>query len=286
MTAKDKERLCDALRGVVNIGPSMDPMATLAALQRPQTATAADVPGILRKVETVKNHLYEAATVRTMMYVEKALSREELFRLAYVPFVIAELVWDYADTIINTASRLDCPDTRRICRAIRKLKQEYDRTRYHFIGDEERAREMDNAEIFEDIIAGHVSQMMMHIRLAMDNDTPDLLPDWRTMLTAVHQCRVLSQALMLYTSEQEARTARRIGKPIGRILPPQSYALHDLLPEFFGDMPPGKRLTETLNQYARTFAARMGAMEFNDTTKGQEKVDVSDFSSKKSSKIQ
>ena len=67
---------------------------------------------------------------------------------------------------------------------------------------------------------------------------------------------------MIYTRAQEEKVSRRIHRRIHRILPPECYALHELVPEYFGDMPPTPRLRTTLRQYARTFAAQMGRMEF------------------------
>ena len=262
MKTADKDRLCAALMGVVELTPTLDPAQTLNALRQPQNIKPEDVPAMLDRVEKVKNHLYEASQMRTMMLVEQKLSREELFRLAYVPFVVAELVWDYADTVVCTSARLGSRATRNLSRMVRRLRERYDHTRYRFIGPAERNREVDNSLIFEETIKNHSDQLLMHIRLAMKNETPNLLPEWRTMFTAVYQCHVLSRALMVYTTDQEAKVSKRIGHHIHRMLPPECYALDELLPEYFGDMPPSQSFTKILEQYSRTFAAQMSRMEF------------------------
>lgn len=53
----------------------------------------------LRKVEKA----YEESEEEKL---SKILDQDTLFRFAYIPFVIANLAWDYADTIILMASQL------------------------------------------------------------------------------------------------------------------------------------------------------------------------------------
>lgn len=52
----------------------------------------------------------------------KLLGEDGLFRFGYVPFVIGELAWDYADTVVDLASLMKLTKVRSLCRAVKNLR--------------------------------------------------------------------------------------------------------------------------------------------------------------------
>lgn len=188
---------------------------------------------------------------------------EELFRFAYVPFVIAELVWDYADTVLSIARR--CTATNKLRRAIIEARKEYDSLRKQFIDKNNRDREIENMYVFENGVKRIADQMLLNIHLDIDSEYPDLEPQERSMLVAVYQCHVFSKALIRYTQRQSARIEKKTGFPLGKILPDSYYIMDRLIPEYIGDKPASKRLKDLLKQYIVSLSTQMGLIVLDDT---------------------
>lgn len=53
------------------------------------------------------------------------IDEDLLFRFGYVPFVIAEVAWDYIDTIFDLAYILKIKETRKVNRALKDLRSDY-----------------------------------------------------------------------------------------------------------------------------------------------------------------
>lgn len=222
------------------------------------------IDDLLDNIESEQNARAEMREIAHRERIDKMFNREELFRFAYVPFVIAELVWDYADTVIIMAKSLNNPSTRRLSRAIRNARTDYDRLRHQYIDNENRERELENGYVFEDGIKRITNQMLMNIRIDINSEYPALNDDSRDLLIAVHQCNIMSKALLLYLDNQSARIAKRVGHSIGKMLPPSYYVMHKLIPEFIGDKPASAQFNKLMNEYVKTLATQMALVELND----------------------
>lgn len=202
--------------------------------------------------------------------IDKMFNREELFRFAYVPFVIAELVWDYADTVIIMSQNLGNPATRRLSRAIRNARTDYDRLRHQYIDEEHREREIENGYVFEEATKRITAQMMLNVRIDINSEYPALNDKSRDLLLAVYQCHITSRALLRYLDRQSERIAKRVGHSIGKMLPPAYYIMDKLIPEFIGDKPASAHFRKLMNDYIDTFATQMALVELNDITDNQQ----------------
>lgn len=58
-------------------------------------------------------------------HLSEEIDEELLFCFGYVPFVIAEVAWDYIDTIFNLSAILGISETKKICRALKNLRSDY-----------------------------------------------------------------------------------------------------------------------------------------------------------------
>lgn len=197
--------------------------------------------------------------------LEKMFSREELFRFAYVPFVIAELVWDYADTVIIMSQQLGNTATRRLSRVIREARREYDSLRYRFIDKDQRERELKNGYVFEQATKRIMSQLVLNVRINISAEYPNLDEDSRELLLAVYQCHITSRALLRYLDWQSAKVSKRIGHSIGKMLPPSYYVMDKLIPEYIGDKPASERFRKLMNDYIDTFATQMALVGLENT---------------------
>ncbi|MCM1075976.1 MAG: hypothetical protein NC411_01285 [Bacteroides sp.] len=198
------------------------------------------------------------------MQLSKRLDSETLFRFAYVPFVIAKLVWDYADTVLTIVSQLRPEKTKPLSRAVKELHREYEQIRAPYIDKKHEQSEEDNMVVFEDGVADIMRQLVLNIQCDLKSEYPDINEDYLILLIAVYQCDITLRALLLYTQRQADRIAKRLNKNVGRILPRPMYALRDIIIEFVGDMPVSEKFGKLKRQYIETFATQMALIELNE----------------------
>lgn len=227
-------------------------------------ASAESIDKLLDNIERSQRRREELLERQNRDALDEIFTREELFRFAYVPFVIAELVWDYADTVILLARRLNDPSARRLSRAIRQARTDYDRLRRRHIDAAHRANEVENGYLFEEATSRITAQMALNLRLDIDREYPDLGEDSRNLLQAVYQCHITSRALLRYLDRQSQRVAERVGHSIGKMLPHSYYVMDRLIPEFVGDKPASPRFRELMSRYVDTFANQIALVELND----------------------
>lgn len=226
--------------------------------------SAGSIDELLDGIERSQRRRDELLERQNRDALNEMFTRDELFRFAYVPFVIAELVWDYADTVILLAKRLRQPATRRLSRAIRDARADYDRQRRRYIDAAHRHNEVENGYVFEEATSRITAQMTLNLRLDIGREYPDLGEDSRNLLQAVYQCHITSRALLRYLDRQSQRVAERVGHSIGKMLPPSYYVMDRLIPEFAGDKPASPRFAELMNRYIDTFANQIAFVELND----------------------
>lgn len=198
----------------------------------------------------------------------KLLSKEDLFRFAYIPFVIAELVWDYADTVMDMAALLKLKETRHLGRRIKELYREYKRVHDRFIDQEHNEGELHNMYVYEDEVKHIFNTYQINLQCDLRHEYPDLSEDTISYLVAIYQCHVTLQSLLLYTKKQEARLAEIVKHPVGHFLPPQVYELSRLILEYAGDSPASDKFNTLQDKYIKTFATQMALIELNDTSEG------------------
>lgn len=111
--------------------------------------------------------------------LSEILDSETLMRFAYVPFVVAQLAWDYADTILNETCILRLHQTKKLCRAVRELKRRYDIVRDEFTNHAHRDSEIDNMYVFEDGVGDLFSLYLNNIEIDLNSEYPQLEADYR-----------------------------------------------------------------------------------------------------------
>lgn len=196
--------------------------------------------------------------------ISRLIDKDTLFRFAYVPFVIAQLVWDYADTILTTAAWLKISETKKLCRAVRELRRDYDRIHSAHIDAKHEASEVSNMYVFEDGVAGITKQLLLNIKIDLKSEYPDLDADHLSFLIAVYQCDITLKSLLLYTRKQTERIAKKIERNVGNILPESIYKLDKLILEFVGDKPVSNRFRKLKQQYIETFATQIALIEMTE----------------------
>ena len=263
MTPAQKKRLGELMMNDIINQP--DPCQTmrfeqiasqLQVLQGVAPTRPSTIEEILDGIEHLQAERAAEKEDRTMRLVEQMFDREELFRFAYVPFVIAELVWDYADTVIIMSRHLNNPATRKLSRAIRDARRDYDSLRRQHIDAEHRERELENGYIFEDAVNDITSQLLLNVRLDIKSEYPQLNDESRD----------LSRALLKYIDKQLRAASKRIGSTVGDILPSSYYIMDKLIPEYIGDKPASERFKKLMGQYIDTLATQIALIGLNDAS--------------------
>lgn len=206
----------------------------------------------------------EAEMMEGIRHIQSRVSNEELFRAAYIPFVVGRLVWDYADTIIDLCILMRISETKGLCRTIRRLKQEYDQCRAAFIDQRYEDSEERNMYVYERYVADKMSLLLVNLKATIKTQHPDLIPAHHDLLVAVYQCRVLLKSVLRYSARQTAKIAKKLGWALGEMLPSQFRALDGIVLEFAGDCRLAGDWPEREEQFIATFANQMALIGMTD----------------------
>lgn len=204
--------------------------------------------------------------------VKEVFSREELFYIAYVPFVIGELVWDYADTVTLLAAELKIDATKPLCRLIKKASKEYHREQRECLKRDYSEMELNNAYVYEDGVAHIVNQFMVNLHHDLKREYPELGSGWVNLITAVYQCWLTYRALKSFMGKQRDKVYNRTGMNMSFILPKQFFILERLVPAFLGDKPASERFAKLMGQYVATLANQIALVDMEEMRGAKELI--------------
>lgn len=233
-------------------------------------------PADRKKLENRHRQLKEMETQIEQMREQKLseiLDQETLIRFAYVPFVVAQLAWDYADTIVNLASILRLHPTKKLCRSVRELKRQYDIVRDEFTNHAHRDSEIDNMYVFEDGVSDLFSLYLKNIEFDLKKEYPDLDGEYRSYLLAIYQCHIVLQSIYRYAEMQTKKIEKIVGHQIGDVLPKELRRLDILVMAFVGDNPISAKFDAQQKTYAQCLANRMTLIELNDVDKEKDSAE-------------
>lgn len=196
--------------------------------------------------------------------LSKILDRETLFRFAYVPFVIAKLAWDYADTITTMAAFYKLSEDKRLCREVKRLKCEYDRERSPYIDMAHQQSEEDNMYVFEDGVNDLFKLYFLNIDTDIKAAHPELDDEQVTYLKAIYQCHIVLKAIYEYVKMQTIKIEKIVGHTIGDILPKQLRQLDKYVLEFAKGRTISPKFECQQEIYIKSLANRMALIELND----------------------
>lgn len=191
----------------------------------------------------------------------KQLGDDNLFRFGYVPFVISELAWDYADTVIDLTVIMKLNKVKPLCRAVKNLRADYLRLHNAHIDKQHHESEKRNMIVFEEGVKQIFNLYIVNLKCDLKSEYPELSSDSIEYLTAIYQCWIVIKSLLLYASRQTEKVAKIVGHPIGDIIPIQVRKLADLILAFTGDSPVSKRFEKTQETYIQTLATQIALIE-------------------------
>lgn len=196
--------------------------------------------------------------------IKSTLTRDELLRFGYVPFVVARLVWDYADTIIDICIQMRLAETKQLSRTVRKLKTEYDRTRLPYIDKQREDNEECGMLIIEEAVKSNANLYYADLKCQVQHEYPELYTDYRYLIFAVYQCRLLLKALLAYAEKQRAHIAEKMGWNIKSVLPHAIKVLEPIIIEFTGDKRLSQEWDKTEEAFVEAVATQIGLIQLTD----------------------
>lgn len=203
----------------------------------------------------------------TLVDIAKGLSREEIYRVAYLPFVVAEVMWDYADTLCNIGAILrheqsdkDCRSMKLLSRAVRTLRREYEQGRAAYIDAVQREVETTHMIEFQEGLRSYFTSL----RASIENDIHRRYGEIRRsnliLLLAVYEAIVVYRALLKYADWADRLIEKKCGRARHSIIPDEITRLGSLLPQYAGDcvLPTN---TPEMNLWRDTLCNKIHAIE-------------------------
>jgi hypothetical protein len=127
------------------------------------------------------------------------MSRNQLFRVAYIPFVMANVVVDWADTICNQAAAAQLKETKKLSREIRSCIREYEQSRQIHCLAQYREKEDNHAiELQEAWFGKYFSELNTELQNHIRYCYPSLSTDMRYLFVSCYTCMIILQALEDY----------------------------------------------------------------------------------------
>lgn len=197
--------------------------------------------------------------------LREKLSEEEAFSITYVPFSIAEVAWDYVDSIFNFVQYMRLEETKKLCRSIRELRREYDRKRFKVIDDSMRQSEISNAILFQEELKDFFGAMHKKFNDSMRVSFPDLDYDHVMMLSAVYGCDTVLDALFHYAALQQYKVSAILGYEIAPILPQELKTLRSCVSKFYGSYTPSDKTLNGSWQWVEELVQYMNDISINET---------------------
>lgn len=173
----------------------------------------------------------------TKQDLSELLDQDTFLRFGYVPFVIAEVAWDYADTAIDIAILMRLSPTKKLCRYIRELRREYLAFKRKYFDSSHLDSEEENMELFIDELSKFFNDRFHSYVDGLVASYPDLDYDSKMLISEAYLCKFVLKALFKYMDYMTAKVENIVQHPIGRLLPTSVNRLSDVILEFAGDSP-------------------------------------------------
>lgn len=189
------------------------------------------------------------------------LDKGTQFAINYVPFVIAELAWDYADTITQLSANLKLgKEAKRLSREIYSLRQEYNSCRTPDIGKKRHNSEVENMYIFEDGTQGITDKLIANLRCRLHSfDKASAL-----YLMAVWQCEIMLRALFRYCRRIVDKISAKENHEIDNPLPEHVSSLLAIVTACQKVISDAPDIEDIKKQYIEVYANQIALVGFNE----------------------
>lgn len=190
----------------------------------------------------------------TIEEIKSKIDKETLFLFSFVPFVIAEIAWDYADSCINLAILLRIYETKRLSRRIRELRREYDWKRSR-MDPGSRKIETENMLAFQEDYKEFFSHLHHNIQEQINATYPGQCFDMQLLISGAYSCAVVLRSVFKYVDIMQNKIAALLGiTAVGSIIVSELRELEKIIIQFAGEESIGgdNKFPTSLNPYVDT----------------------------------
>ena len=192
------------------------------------------------------------------------IDEETHLRYGYVSFVIAEVAWDYVDSVLDMACILRRRELRRLCRTIKQIREDYLWWRRKFSGQAHLDNEEENMLTFQEDLNEFFSGMYHTHTDKLKQKYPDIDSEYIMMIATAYMSIIVFDALFKYVRYMEGIVIKKVGHPIGKILPKHLRQIATLMPEFAGDCPIKSEFERTRPFFVDTLVTQIKSIELFD----------------------
>lgn len=160
--------------------------------------------------------------------------QRDLFRMAFKLYTLGALAWDYASTVLDISAQMRISELKKLSRAIREIKLDYDRMRQRDLDSDHIRKEWELAELFESINSDNFRTLTQGLRNEIYNVNSELKEDYVLLVEAVQIAMTVLDTMKLFASQCD-KLIQNYYTASHSILPDHFRKLSILLPEYAGD---------------------------------------------------
>ena len=138
--------------------------------------------------------------------------------MGLIPYVIAEIAWDYADSCVNIAAIHKLSEYKTVCRRIRELRTVYERHHSQFTVNNQRAFETENMIKFQEDYADFFERLHSNIKHEITTNTQTTDKDCVMLEVCAYSCIVAIKAMRNYIVAIEDKVTKMLGRSLGGTL--------------------------------------------------------------------
>lgn len=159
----------------------------------------------------------------------------KFFRYFYLPFVMYEVFWDYADTIYNMAAQMKLCECKKLGRTIKQIRQEYDWMRRKYLDNTHCEHEQNHMEIFQEICGEEIGTELKLIKWKIRHENLNFTKQQVEFYSFVFLTLALWKAVVMYSAVCDKEIEQIWQQRRRTIIPIQVAKAAKLIPEYLGD---------------------------------------------------
>lgn len=157
------------------------------------------------------------------------------FKYFYLPFIMYEVFWDYADTIHNMAAQMRLSECKKLGRTIKQLRQEFDWMRRKHLDDSHCEHVQNHMETFQDICGKELGNELKLIKWKVRHENLQFSNQQVEFYAFVFLTMALWRAVLKYSVLCDKEIEKTWGNCRNSIIPIQIAKMAKLIPEYLGD---------------------------------------------------
>lgn len=211
-------------------------------------------------MKTLYDNLLRREQVK--MLLTDAVPEDVLIGWSCRVFTLMNIAWGYVDAVCDICISMGQHKTKKLVRAVRQVRKDYDRFRSKSVDADMERGETDRGEAFEDACSADFDKLFHGLQTEINKLRLD--PDQHMLVLGVQQALTVMDAVMEYAGKIDSRLRRDYGfyAPDYCVVPSDFRRLYHLVPQFAGDCyRPGE---EARKLTAAILANRMDEVEIRD----------------------